>query len=249
MQNNILIAPSAEELAASAAKLIIEIAKNAIQVRDKFVISLSGGHTPEQLYTLLSKPPFVNEIPWNKTFIFWGDERCVALDDVQNNANMAKITLLNHVEIPQANINAIPVNLPPEKAASQYEETIYTFFGSERPCFDLVLLGLGENGHTASLFPGNNAILNSARLIEETYVAEQKMFRITMTSNLINEAHNVLFLVAGSEKASILKTVLTEPYQPNRFPAQEIKPKHGNLYWLVDSKAAALLPDHVLHAI
>jgi 6-phosphogluconolactonase len=241
-QNRIQIFQTSEELAIAAGWFIIEVAKSAVEARGRFVISLSGGHTPEQLYALLSKPPFSDQIPWNKTFVFWGDERCVSIDDNDNNAHMARIQLLNHIAIPADHIYPIPVNLQSAIAAGEYESTIKNFFKEEPPRFDLILLGLGINGHTASLFPWNDVVPDNTRLVKEVYVVEQKMFRITMTAPLINHAYNIIFLVSGDDKAEILNKVLTASYQPDKYPAQLIKPVNGNLCWYVDRQAAALLP-------
>jgi 6-phosphogluconolactonase len=244
-KNKIEIFQSPAELTEATGKFIIEAAKKAIDARGRFVISLSGGHTPEHLYSLLSKPPYADQVAWDKTFVFWGDERCVPSDNKQNNANMAKTLLLHHIDIPQENIFPVPVDLQPATAASQYEQTIKSFFGNEAPCFDLILLGLGENGHTASLFPGTSVVHETNRLVKEVYVEEQKMFRITMTASLIDQADNIMFLIEGEGKAEILKTVLTGDYMPDKYPAQLIKPVNGKLYWYIDNKAAAELPDEM----
>lgn len=243
-QNNICVFQSAEELAQAAADLMIKISKQAVESRGRFVISLSGGTTPDRLFTLLAKSPYQKEIPWDKTFVFWGDERYVPSDDKRNNANRAKSLLLDHVPIPSININPVPVDLKPEKAAKKYEEIISKFFGNETPHFDLIFLGLGEDGHTASLFPGSNLVFEDKQLVKEVYVDQQHMFRITMTPHLINKAQTVIFLVEGENKAEILKTVLTGASQPDKLPAQVIHLEDGNLYWFVDKKAAELLPDN-----
>lgn len=239
-ENNIQIF-DAGELAKALAEFIIKIANEAIDTSGRFVIALSGGHTPETLFGVLSTEPYRGRIAWDKTFVFWGDERCVPSDNTQSNARMAKIFLLDHVDIPQSNINPVPVDLPPDKAAAAYENSIKKFFGSEEPCFDLILLGLGQNGHTASLFPGSDVVTDNIHLVREVYVPEQQMFRITMTANLINQARNIIFLVGGEEKSEILKIVLTAPYQPRKYPAQLIEPVDGNLYWFVDNRAAKFL--------
>ena len=239
--NNVRVFQGEEDLAEATAKYIIELANHTVDGSGRFVISLSGGHTPEHLFTLLSKPPFCDQMPWDKTFVFWGDERCVPSTDEQNNAHMAKSLLLDHVSVPLEHIYAIPVELSPEETAKNYEQTIKNFFGDDPPRFDLILLGLGENGHTASLFPGTDVLTDSADLVKEVYVSEQKMFRITMTAKLINEAHNIVFLVAGEGKADILNTVLIASYEPDKYPAQLIKPVDGSLYWFIDTKAATLL--------
>ncbi len=239
-QNNIKVFPTDGELTRAAAALIIDTAKAAVTSKGRFSISLSGGHTPEQLYALLANQPYKNEIPWDKTYIFWGDERCVALDDKDNNAHMAKVQLLDYIDIPATNIFPMPVNLPPIQAAMEYERSIRNFFKDQPAAFDLILLGLGENGHTASLFPGTDVLSERSRLVKEVYVDEVGMFRITMTAPLINQARNIVFLVAGEGKAEILNTVLNSTA---KYPAQMIKPIDGNLYWFIDKKAAAkLLP-------
>ena len=240
-QNNLRVFQNPKALAQAAAELMIEISKQAIKSRGRFVIALSGGTTPENLYTLLTKPSYSEQIPWEKTFVFWGDERFVPSDDNLNNAHMAKHLLLNHIDIPSININPIPVDVEPEEAAKKYESTIKEFFGKDAPHFDLIFLGLGDDGHTASLFPGSKLIFEKTRFVWAAYVAEQNMYRITMTPLLINKSYNIMFLVEGEKKAGILNTVLYGSQQPDKFPAQIINTDEGELYWFVDQKAAALL--------
>lgn len=239
--NHLEVFPTIDDLNLAAAKFIVDVATNAIAGKGKFTISFSGGQTPVKLYSILAKPPFREQIEWKKTFIFWGDERCVPLDDERNNAHQAKIKLLNKVNIPLANIHVIPVDLTPAEAAAKYEKEIKDFFGNESLQFDLVLLGLGENGHTASLFPGTKIINEQVEGVREVYVQEEKMSRITMTAPLINQAHYILFLVAGRNKAEILEHIMWSPYQPEKYPAQLIKPEHGNLRWFADNAAATPL--------
>jgi 6-phosphogluconolactonase len=239
-ENNIQIFDTGE-LAKAVAELIVKIANEAIGACGRFVISLSGGHTPETLYSVLCTEPYQGRIAWDKLFFFWGDERCVPTDSAENNMRMAKIFLLDHVDVPPSNIYPVPVDVAPEAAAAAYENSIKQFFGDEPPRFDLILLGLGENGHTASLFSGTGVLTGHTRLIQEVFVQEQNIYRITMTATLINQASNIIFLVAGDSKSEILDIVLNAPYQPDKYPAQLIKPVDGNLYWFVDTKAAALL--------
>jgi len=224
-----------------AASFIIDIANKAVKTKGRFVVSLSGGKTPEQLYSILSKNPFCEQMPWKNTFIFWGDERSVPLNDTQNNAHMAALLLLDKITIPATNIHPIPVNLSPVEAAKKYEKEIKDYFKNELPRFDLILLGLGENGHTASLFPGTDILYEQKHWIKEVYIDEQKMFRISMTAILINQAHHIVFLITGEKKAAILKKVLSNSYQPYKYPAQLIRPEKGELYWFADNEAAALL--------
>ena len=236
---------SADAINKAAAEFIIDIAEKSIAARGRFTISLSGGQTPGNLYQLLAEPAYRERLPWKNTFIFWGDERFVPADSMQNNAYMAKTLLLDQLDIPSININPISVDLDPSKAAEKYENTIKKLFRNDPPRFDLILLGLGENGHTASLFPGINVVFEKKRLVKEVYLTEQNMYRITMTPNLINQAYNIIFLVEGENKAEILMTILTSPQQPDKFPAQIINAEDGNLYWFVDINAAALLPAYI----
>jgi len=183
-------------------------------------------------------------MPWANTFVFWGDERCVPFGNKDNNAYAAIHLLLDKVAVPLSNIYRIPVDFPPPIAAEAYERTLRNFFTTDEPSFDLILLGLGENGHTASLFPGTAIINESARWVKEVYVEEQAMYRISMTIPIINRSRNILFLAEGTGKAGILKKVLSDA-EPDKYPAQLIKPVNGNLYWFVDAKAAALLPSGI----
>ena len=156
------------------------------------------------------------------------------LDDKDNNAYMAKSILLDKINIPAENIFPIPVNLQPVEAAQEYENTIRHFFGSQPPHFDLILLGLGENGHTASLFPNTAVLDEKNRLVSDVYVQELAMSRITMTAPLINMARNILFLVAGKNKDAIVEKVLYSTYEPHKYPAQLIQPINGVLYWFIN---------------
>jgi 6-phosphogluconolactonase len=235
---NLQVFATATELNVAAANFIIDIAEKSIEARGYFAISLSGGHTPEKLYALLAEPPYSEKMPWSKTFIFWGDERCVPMNDSRNNAYMAESILLDKVNIPAANVHPIAVSMDPADAARVYEQDLKDFFGNEPQRFDLIMLGLGANGHTASLFPGTPVVNEKEVGIRDVYLAEEKMYRITMTAPLINLAHNVLFLVTGAEKAATLKSVLTGPYDPEVYPSQLIQPEPDALYWFADEESA-----------
>jgi 6-phosphogluconolactonase len=230
-----------DALSKAAAEFIVTVANNAIAEKGKFVIALSGGKTPLKLYSMLSDFPYREQIKWEQTFIFWGDERCVPLNDKRNNAHLAEELLFSKINIPTSNIHPIPVSLPPEEAAARYEKELKDFFGNDPPQFDLVLLGLGINGHTASLFPGTDVINEQALGVRQVYVKEEKMFRITLTALLINQARNILFLVSGKNKAVTLKNVLTSPFHPSQYPAQLIQPEKGSLTWYADQAAASLM--------
>ncbi len=235
---NLEVLPDAEDLYIAVAEFIIDVANKAILKRGQFTFVLSGGQTPLELYSILAKHPYCDYMQWKKTYVFWGDERCVPLDDEQNNAHQAKVHLLDKVDIPKSNIHIIPVNLPTQEAAKQYEKDIKGFFEGAPFQFDLILLGLGEDGHTASLFPKTNVLAERTEGIRAVTVDSPIGNRITMTAPLINRSRHIVFLVTGKNKASILKKVLSGTYQPEKYPAQLIKPMEGDLHWFANSAAA-----------
>ena len=239
---NLQIFGSREEFYQASAKLVLALAKEAISKRGRFVIALSGGSSPEPLYELLAKDPFQHEMPWENTFVFWGDERFVPTDDERSNAHRAWQLLLEKVPLSAAQIYQIGSSLTPEQEARKYENTVFSFFGKAHPVFDLILLGLGENGHTASLFPETPVLQELSPGIRAVFPADETIPRITMTAPLINLARRILFLVSGSNKAYAVKSVLGAEYNPSKFPAQLISPKSGHLTWHLDSDAAAKLP-------
>ncbi len=227
---------STAELNKAAAEFIITLAKKAIAENGRCVIALSGGKTPETLYALLAEPDYSQQMDWKNIYIFWGDERYVPLDDEQNNAHQAISVFLSKVDIPPDNIHRIPVNLYAAEAASVYENEINHFFNGDVPVFDLILLGVGTNGHTASLFPDTHVLLEQTPGVKAVYVEDQKSYRITMTAPLINLARHVLFLVTGNEKAEIVKNIFATE---NNYPAQLINPANGKLHWFIDEAAAS----------
>lgn len=214
---------NAELLVKAAADFIIKVAAESIAYRGQFTIALSGGSTPLALYALLAKPPYKNKIDWENTFIFWGDERCVPADDAENNSHNAKKVWLEKVPLPKENIFPIPVDILPEIAAEKYEQTIKEFFNNDNPKFDLILLGMGKDGHTASLFPHSEILNERKALVKEVCDEGIEPQRISFTVPLINNAKHKLFLVAGKEKAAMLKTVLEGEIKPEKYPAQMIK--------------------------
>jgi 6-phosphogluconolactonase len=237
----IRIYPDTEALSLAAAELFATEARQAVLVHGRFTVALSGGITPRRMYELLAQDPFRKQVPWQKTHIFWGDERCVPADDPRNNAQIAYQTPLDHVPIPPAQVQPMVCNGSAFDAATSYEALLHSFFADRRPRFDLVLLGLGENGHTASLFPGTSVLEEQQRWVGEIYVANEGLHRLTLTAAAINQAALVVFLVSGSDKAPILRKVLKEAQDPSSIPARLIKPVDGGLLWLVDRDAARLL--------
>jgi 6-phosphogluconolactonase len=233
--------PGPEALAREAAQRFTDLAREAIDSRGRFSVALSGGSTPTALYGLLAEEPYRAQIPWAQVHLFWGDERCVPPDHPDSNYRMVNETLISHVPIPSANVYRIRGELDPDLAARAYEKTLQDFFCGPRTRFDLVLLGLGDDGHTASLFPGSDALHERERLavaVEARY-HDRPARRVTLTLPALNTARQVLFLVTGSAKAGIVQAVLEGP--EGRLPAQQIRPAAGQTVWMLDREAASQL--------
>lgn len=224
-------------LSRAAAELFVECAAHAVRSRGRFSVALSGGSTPRRLYELLAAPPFVQQVQWEAVHFFWGDERCVPEDDPRRNELMTRQALLEHVPVPAEHIHPISGSLPPREAAEAYESELRRFFAHHAPVFDLVLLGMGANAHTASLFPHTSVLHENQRWAAEVYVAEVNMYRVTLTAPLLNQAGQVVFLVSGEDKALALQNVLEGAYQPDELPAQLIRPNGAHPTWLIDRAA------------
>jgi 6-phosphogluconolactonase len=237
------IYPDQAALSRAAAERIVQLAAGLIATQGQFSISLSGGSTPRLLFELLATGEFSSRLDWAKVHVFWGDERTVPPDHVDSNYRMARETLLDHVDLPERNINRIQGEIKPEQAAAEYEQVLRVFFGQDArwPRFDLLLLGMGNDGHTASLFPHTDALYEKTRWVRANYVPKLEDWRITLTVPAINAAAQVWFLVAGEGKARTLRSVLHGSHQPMTFPAQMIQPDNGELIWWLDEAAAALL--------
>lgn len=234
----ILVLKTAQEIASTAAKEFSFLAKNAIQTRGRFTVALSGGSTPKTLFGMLAADP---EVPWSKIHLFWGDERHVPPDHPDSNYLMTQQAMLTKIKIPHENVHRIlSEEEEASRAADTYEHVLNEFFGG-LPRFDLILLGMGPDGHCASLFPGTKALHETQRLVVSNWVGKFYTHRITMTTPVLNNAACVIFLVAGDDKAQPLKGVLEGPYEPDQLPSQLIKPKNGKLLWIVDRSAAKLL--------
>lgn len=246
--SRITVYPDHASLIAGATDLIVELAAKAIAERGRFTLALSGGSTPRPVYARLATEDFRDRIDWPKVQIFFGDERCVPPDNPQSNYHMVRTALLDQVPVRPGNIHRIRGEEAPEKAAADYTGTLQhqfggdiAFGGSPPEGFDLILLGMGDNGHTASLFPGLAAVTETVRWVMALYVEVAGMWRVTMTPVIINAARQVVFLVSGTEKAEMLQRVLEGPYQPAVLPSQIIKPVSGGLHWLLDAPAATRL--------
>jgi 6-phosphogluconolactonase len=241
----VVIQPSLEALSREAASRFQRLATESIAAVGRFSVALSGGSTPRVLYRLLGEPPLREVIDWPRVHLFWGDERFVPAEHPDSNYRMAREAFISKAPIPSGNVHRIPTESGnPETAAAQYEETLHRFF-AQTPNFDLVLLGLGADGHTASLFPGSPALDEHDRLVLATHVPKLDAWRLTLTPPVLRRARHALFLVSGSDKAPILREVLEGPYDPNRLPAQLVRPEKGDLTWLVDEAAASLLSARV----
>ena len=230
-----------ETLSRAAADLFVEQSQFAVQNRGWFSVVLSGGNTPQRMYELLAQKPWVEQVSWERTHVFWGDERCVPKDDLRHNALHAFKLLLDHVPVPSSQIHPIYYEGSPKQTAEQYELMLHDFFKDGEVSFDLMLLGLGNDGHTASLFPGTPVLNERTRWVSEVLVPSQKFSRVTLTIPLLERSLLTLFMVEGEEKAEVLKTILEGPSDPATYPAQLIAPINGELIWMVDHAAAKLL--------
>lgn len=231
----------------AAATLFAAQAAEAVSVRGRFTAALSGGKTPVALYALLAKPPLVSRIPWNRVHLFWGDERCVPPDHADSNYRLVRELLIDHVPLPTANVHRMHGEMDPVEAAANYEGRLRDFFaehGGGAPVFDFVLLGLGEDGHTASLFPGTGPVRETSRWVVGHYVDAQMGWRITLTLPVINAARLVVFIAAGASKAAVVKKILQGHPRPDILPAQAVRPDPGKLLWMLDREAAKLLSRH-----
>ena len=241
----IVVKATLEELSREAAARFQRLAAESIAAAGRFTVALSGGSTPRALYRLLAEPPSRDAIDWPRVHLFWGDERFVPADHPDSNYRLAREAFITRVPIPPENVHPIPTKGgDPEAAADQYEETLRRFLvplEGEMPRFDLVLLGLGADGHTASLFPASPALDEDRCLVVATYVPKLAAWRLTLTPPVLRRARHVIFLVCGPDKASPLREVLQGPYAPHRLPAQLVRPEEGDLTWLVDEAAASLL--------
>jgi 6-phosphogluconolactonase len=249
----------ADELSHAVADWITAIIGETLKDKDRFTIALSGGSTPKALHKILATPPHKDQIDWSRLHVFWGDERAVPFEDDRNNAKMAYDTLLNFVPVPASQVHVMRTDIGPEASAVEYEKILHQYFdavpgaagaapagGGNDPellpaSFDLVLLGMGDDGHTLSLFPGTEVVHEEKSWVKAFFLEAQDMYRITLTRPIVNRSARVAFLTAGSAKAHALKEVLKGDYNPDLYPSQTIRPEKGELHWFVDEAAAAEL--------
>lgn len=237
----IYIFKSQEELLNSIAEYFVKIANAAILEKGTFDVSLVGGNSPKKLYALLTTDKFKEQIEWQKINFFFGDERYVPATDPQYNALMVQTILFEPMHISESQIFRIDTSLSPDESAKKYNDIIAAHFKNKIVQFDLILLGLGDNSHTASLFPNTDVLTEKTAMVKSVFVNELNSYRITMTAPMINQAKNIAFLVFGSDKAEAVHHILEDVRDINKYPAQLIKPKAGKLSWFLDESAASLV--------
>ncbi len=233
---------SLEDLSNFAAEKFVETGSEAIEKNGRFSVALAGGSTPKMLYKLLASSELKAKINWTKVFFFFGDERNVLPDSDESNFKMANETLFQSLQIPDENIFRWQTEKfeNAEEIAKDYEKKLEIFFQNPKS-FDLILLGMGDDAHTASLFPGTKALKETKQIAVANFVEKFDSYRLTLTFPVINNAENIIFLVSGDNKAEALREVLRGEFQPEKFPSQNVKTENGNLWWLIDKAAAKLL--------
>jgi len=227
-----------ETLSENLAGWICGLVAETLKSQESFSMVLSGGETPKMLYQKLASEKYKNQIDWTRVRIFWGDERVVPFTDERNNAKMAFDFLLNHVNVPASQIHIMRTDIEPNFAVTEYRKMLHTYFDSTHHSFDLVLLGMGDDGHTLSLFPGSLIIDDNYNWVNSVYNETQEMYRITLMPVIVNKAKEIAFIVEGEKKAVILEKVLEGTHQPSQLPSQLIAPDTGELHWFLDKPAA-----------
>jgi len=231
----------ADSLSLELAEWIIADIQKTLVLKERYALVLSGGSTPKKLYELLASGHYRDRIDWQKIDFFWGDERYVPFDDERNNGKMAYDTLLKHVPVLQSQVYLMDTTQDPESSAQEYEKILRRYFDNQPATFDLVLLGMGDDGHTLSLFPGTPVVHEQKKWVAAPYVQAQEMYRITLTAPVVNLSAAVAFLVSGEKKAQTLQAVINGEYHPDVYPSQVIQPRNGNLHWFIDAAAGNLL--------
>jgi len=241
-QSNLFVFETPEQLALAAAERFVDYSNELRDMSERFSVALAGGNTPRQVYELLATERFKNRVEWSQVHLFFGDERCVPPEHPDSNYAMAYEALISRVPIPAKNVHRIPGESNPNEGALEYENELRAFFaGLAWPRFDLVLLGMGEDGHTASLFPASAALKEMSRWVVATRNEQSRHERITLTVPVFNHARRIMVLVTGKKKAQRLKEVLRRQPGSEQLPVQAITPINGMLEWLVDADAASLL--------
>ena len=244
MKPQVRIFKDLEEISRAAADLFVEQSAQSISERDQFLVALNGGSTPNRLFQLLATDSR-EKVDWSKVHVFWGDERCVLPDDPGSSYGQAREILLRYVPIPDANIHRVQGELGPVEASKDYALTLKQFASPplDWPRFDLIYLGMGEDGHTASLFPGSPVDVTEPTMPVTAHYQDRPASRVTLTPVVLNRARMITFMATGEKKAQTVAEVLSDRYNPELYPAQRIQPIDGKLIWLVDQAAASKLPE------
>lgn len=245
-RSKIIIKETSERLAIAAADMFADRARTCISERGSFAVAISGGSTPRAMNKLLASESYHDTIPWDKVHIFWVDERCVPEDDTASNYGNAKTDFINRVPIPKNNVHPIPFNVSPEERKRQYEHELREFFQITKdifPMFDMIFLGMGRDGHTASLFPGQTSLLENKQLILVVKGGDPDVSRVTMTIPVLNNSRQTVILVSGKEKAAVMQGVLSSQPDSGRLPVQMVQPQRGELIWMLDRDAALLISE------
>ena len=238
----IIVFATLEDLSRKAAEIFVDISRACIISKGKFTVAVSGGSTPRRLYALLSSDSYREKIDWSHVYFFWVDERCVPKEHEDSNYGLVFKMLLSKLPMPDENIRRMKGEMEPEKAARAYEEDLRTFFGkSALPAFDLILLGIGKDGHTASLFPDSETLGETDRLVVPVFIEKQQKQRITLTLPVLNNGSQVIILASGSAKADIIQEIFGRKDRAMQYPAGLVQPIRGNILWLVDEEAAKKL--------
>lgn len=231
------VSKNLDELSKTVADWMVNYIQQTLKQQDRFTIALSGGNTPKKLHLLLASDQYKDKIDWSRMHIFWGDERYVPYADDRNNAKMAFDTLLSKVSVPPSQIHRIQTDISPAASALAYEKILHQYFPKDKS-FDLVLLGIGDNAHTLSLFPGYTTVHEKEKWVVSVFLNEQDMYRITLTAPVVNNAAIIIFLVSGADKAGAIHHITGNEFNPDKYPAQIIKPVNGKLYYFLDEAAA-----------
>ncbi len=233
--------PNKDKLVTATTERVINEIGQAIQERGLCNMALAGGNTPREIYSMLAESNYRDRVDWDRLHLFWGDERMVSPEHEDSNFRMVKETLLDHVRIPDGNVHRIRGEIAPEQAAHEYAELLHDYFKEDLPCFDLILLGLGEDGHTASLFPGTDAVEECERYTVAVFVSRLDTWRVTLTLPVLNAAREVFFLVSGRSKSDIVQRIISIKQPAKEFPASMVNPENGTLHWMLDSEAMVLI--------
>jgi len=243
LKPEIIVTSDSSELAQAAVRIFVKAAKDSVARRGCFSAAFSGGSTPRHMNRMLAQEPHCSSIAWGKTHIFWVDERCVSVNDPASNYGVARKDFLGQIPIPVDHVHPMPGEAVPEEGAKIYHNELKTFFRSikgEFPAFDLILLGIGVDGHTASLFPATPSAALSKKWVVAVKGGTPDVHRLTLTYYILNQANNICFLVSGENKAPIVKAIFEN--KQARLPAQKVQPLNGRLTWLMDRQASSLLP-------